>query len=102
MNRLVQDNLVAEKVRCACLSSIASRQRTITLLLIDAEGHDVDVLLKYPLGIVPTARVAFEAMHLTDSAWRTAVKLLRDHGFESIDFQPREQVLSTWHNTSWA
>ena len=101
MKRLVQDNLVVEKVRCACLSTIARRQRIITLLLIDTEGHDVDVLLKYPFGLVPTARVAFEAMHLTDAAWQTAVKLLHDHGFESIDTQPRGQVLSTWHNVSW-
>ena len=101
MKRLVQDNLVVEKVHCACLSNIASTQRTVTLLFIDAEGHDVDVLFKYPFGLVPTARVAFEAIHLSNSAWRSAVKLLHDHRFESIDAHPGGQVLSTWHNVSW-
>ena len=105
LSKVIEKNLRRTEVRCVCLHEEArmaaalARHPTarasaagtptplleaVSLLMIDAEGHDFEVLASYPFGSVPTWRVMFEAHHMRNKDFDSASALLRSHGFEKV------------------
>ena len=102
MQRLLAENLVSTEVECLCLPELLLRGPwpgfAVTLLLVDAEGADADVLEQYPFAELPPARVQFEPMHLTNAAWDRSVSLLRRLGYENVAGPWQTAFASTWHH----
>lgn len=100
---LVRDHLVAHRVSCLCLESMVPRLLTeasrhaISLLMIDTEGHDLNVLQQYPFARVPTERVIYETLHLQDHEIVIAAKHMRSHGFVSLMAPLSRSRFSVWH-----
>ena len=76
-----------------------AESRRLTLLLIDAEGHDAQILSRFPFERVPVSRVTFEAQHLPNVDFRAAGEALQRHGFELV-FGGFKAALSTWHHVN--
>ena len=57
------------------------RLRAVTLLVIDTEGSDLEVLRQWPFESLPTWRVVFEARHMSDQHFEEAAALLERRGF---------------------
>ena len=74
--------------------------RSVSLLLIDAEGTDADVLAQYPFGSLPPARVAFEPMHLSNEQWDSSVARLRSLGYENVAGPWQRAFSSVWHRVN--
>jgi hypothetical protein len=100
MQHLVEDNLAVESVECLCLSSLLRSQDSVSLLLVDAEGRDAEVLFQYPWDRLPPARVAFEAMHLSNELWDRTVTLLKSHGYENVMGARQTAWQSVWHRVN--
>ena len=92
---------------CACLQHEApaalrgtSRRAAgaVAFLLVDAEGHDHEVLRSYPFATVPTWRVNFEAFHMPNAEYNRTAALLHSHGFEKLYGGPKA-FSNSWHNT---
>lgn len=116
--RVVSRNLRSTKVACYCPADLlqsgvegtrgttngpatALPRRNLTLLLIDAEGHDATVLKQFPFELVRVSRVTFEAQHMPDRIFRATGVMLRSHGFELV-YGGFKAPLSTWHHVNAA
>ena len=103
LRRLVRDHLVSLRVPCLCLPSLLPRlmanaaRQAVGLLVIDAEGHDLQVLRQYPFANVPTWRVVYETLHLSDEGIIEAARLMRRHGFVSLLAPLSRSRFSVWH-----
>eukprot|EP00308_Calcidiscus_leptoporus_P001326 CAMPEP_0119378932 /NCGR_PEP_ID=MMETSP1334-20130426/50595_1 /TAXON_ID=127549 /ORGANISM="Calcidiscus leptoporus, Strain RCC1130" /LENGTH=311 /DNA_ID=CAMNT_0007398299 /DNA_START=32 /DNA_END=967 /DNA_ORIENTATION=- len=96
---VIKHNIRSRDVRCACFDGDAAPHDeprgavdvlggvpNTSLLVIDAEGHDDEVIAAYPLGR-PRARprrVIFEAKHLVPERFRAAVSRLQACGYECV------------------
>ena len=58
--------------------------QVVTLLFIDAEGHDHEVLLEYPFDVFPPQRVVFEAVNIGRANFEVAAAHLRAHGYRFV------------------
>ena len=98
LRRAIEDNMRRHESRCLCLSSELARRSVahINLLMIDAEGHDDQVIRAFPFGAVRVDRVVFEAVHMPNARFRAVASHLRSFGFEHVKgvFKDYE---STWH-----
>ena len=72
------------------------RHRRVSLLVVDAEAHDYEVLAQFPFGRVPVERVVFEATHMRNADFDAAAALLSSHGFVPLrgGFKAASNV---WH-----
>lgn len=99
LRNVVRDNIVSNVVPCACLATELRDEQDVALLVIDAEGHDYEVLRQYPFDRIHTARVVFESMHLYPaSKINEAASLLMRHGFVNIMGGLGRVPFSMWHN----
>ena len=97
---MVRENLRTRHVACYCAAALLpARQARLTLLLVDAEGHDAHILLRFPFGAVAVDRVTFEAQHLPDERFRATGRWLQAHGFELV-YGGFKAPLSTWHRVN--
>ena len=71
----------------------------LTLLLIDAEGHDAAIVLAFPFARVSVSRLTFEAAHVPNARFMATGDYLRAHGFELV-FGGFKSHLSTWHHVN--
>ena len=91
---MINANLRSHDARCLCLAEELKLQtnthnplkseRSVTLLAIDAEGFDLEILRQWPFDVLPTARVSFEAAHLSDANFEAAAALLEGKGFRYV------------------
>ena len=70
---------------------------SVSLLVIDAEGHDLHVLQQYPFASVPTWRVIYESTHLSDDDVVRAARLMRAHGYVSLLAPLSKSPYAVWH-----
>lgn len=118
MKNLVRDNLKRSEVACGCLSAEPAHgrdvnrvalPRTVTLLVIDAEGYDGEVLQHYPFRARPPTRVVYESTHLGQSGINRAAALLMGFGYVNILGGLGRVPFAVWHhpngsqsvNASW-
>lgn len=101
MHKVLGDNVQRRVTKCACLEHELQSEESVTLLLVDAEGFDADILRRYPFGRVPTTRVMFEKFHLNASAVHATAELLRSHGFMPVPSESyKDAYTETWHHTT--
>ena len=84
---VIRANLRSHETRCLCFAEelqLLSHERSVTLLTIDAEGADLEVLRQWPFDALPTTRVMFEAAHLSHAQFEEAAELLERHGFRFV------------------
>ena len=98
MRRLISKNIRTVPVPCFCLRSELASEPTVTLLTVDAEGHDFDVLNSYPFDVphLRPWRVHFEARHLSRASYLNATALLSAHGYGHVAGSRRAEA-DTWH-----
>lgn len=84
MSRIVQDNIQSLSVQCICLAEEAHALRSLTLLLIDAEGYDYEILSQWPFDTAKPLRIGFEAVHLSSQKLYAASNMLCRNGYVSI------------------
>ena len=100
LSRVIADNIRTRNVACACfgggagagkaLGSVAeavlSGMPPVALLVVDAEGHDDEVLRAYPFERPPARprRVYFETKHLSRERFRGAAARLAGTGFACL------------------
>ena len=82
-------------VPCADMARELVGVANVTLLQIDAESHDVDVLREYPWSISRPWRVSFEA-GFDRSKFEEAVSILRTQGYAHVSGS-LGAPLSIWH-----
>ena len=103
MHSAVAKNIKATSVRCFCAATeLGARLRLrhgnrLSLLVVDAEGHDDAVLLQFPFATVRPARVLFEASHLALRRFYRLARHLRAWGYEMLEGGPKAYI-STWHH----
>ena len=73
--------------------------RRVTLLMIDAESNDLDVLRVYPFGRSPPCRVIFEASNMPRDEFEQGARLLRRHGYRHVE-GGHGAPLSVWHHVN--
>ena len=101
MDRLVMNRIVAHQVPCGCLAtevSVLRATRPVTLLMIDAEGYDAEVLKQYPFDRIPTWRVVYETSHLSTDSIRSSAKLMMSHGFVNLLGGLAKLPMTMWHH----
>ena len=76
----------------------ASATRSVTLLMIDAEGFDDHVLHAFPFGSVHVDRVIYESQHLSTARAFLAARLMHSHGFVSVNAPLTPSGESVWHH----
>ena len=108
MKNVVVKNIKATYVRCFCTAvELAPRLRRggrgghggLSLLVIDAEGHDDLILLQFPFDSVRPARLLFEASHFRPWRFYRLARHLRAWGYEMLGGKTTDYI-STWHNTN--
>ena len=67
--------------------------------MIDAEGHDLKVLRKYPFRQLPPVRVIFEASNMKRDDFELAASLLRRNGYRNVA-GGHGAALSVWHSAN--
>lgn len=90
--------LVNVSVPCLSLQGELSKiaPQSLTLLMIDAEGHDHDVLREYPFARYPPSRVIFEASNMGRDDFESSAMLLRRHGMRHVS-GGHGTPMSVWH-----
>ena len=85
------------RVPCIEWARELSGESAVQLLLVDAEGHDDEVLEQYPFERVETWRVVFEAARISREKFSAAATRLRLAGFRHIagGFNSMQSV---WHH----
>ena len=68
LSKVIRRNIRATHVKCVCPSALINEFPTanrthLTLLIVDAEGHDANILEQFPFGSVKVDRVTFEALN---------------------------------------
>ena len=112
---MITKNLRSAQVPCLCLSRAGlgldgashdaagakppplATPRAVTLLVIDTEGHDLEVLRQWPFASLPAFRVVFEARHMSDASFEQAAEHLSRHGFHYVAGAYGSYV-SEWHH----
>jgi hypothetical protein len=110
LRRLVRDHLVSMVVPCLCLGKLLPRlladptahRQAVSLLVVDAESYDLHVLRQYPFETVPTWRVVYETVHLSNDDIVAAARLMRSQGFVSLLAPLSKSPFSVWHNNKSA
>ena len=72
------------QVRCTTFQDVLSETPSLDLLLIDAEGFDLELLKLFDFQRFLPAIVRFEHVHLSTSDWNEAVELLARHGYRTL------------------
>jgi hypothetical protein len=98
LRHVVDKNLRSRQVECACLAGGLGVQGAVSLLQVDAERHDYEVISQYPFDKLPTWRVIFEATHMTGQTFNATASLLRSHGFVCVLGKHKGAAMSVWHN----
>lgn len=98
MSRVISDNLAPLLVPCACLRDELASESTVDLLMVDAEGYDLEVLKTFPFDAVRTRRVVYETLHMSPSAIRAAAALMMRAGFANIQGGLTLAPMSVWHH----
>ena len=88
------------QVPCACLRDELAREASVALLMVDAEGSDLEVLRQYPFDAVRTRRVAYETLHMSPPAIRAAAAIMMRAGFANILGGLTQTPMSVWHHTN--
>lgn len=80
------ENIVAQKVRCATIASLAREHGLprCDLIQIDAEGFDGQIVRAIDFAALQPVIVRFEHVHLTNRECDACVELLASHGFRFI------------------
>ena len=103
MRSVIVNNLKATDVRCFCvateLGTRLPRDERLSLLIVDAEGHDDVVLHQFPFATIRPARVLFEAHHLGLGRFFRLARRLRAWGYEMLGGMPTDYI-STWHHVN--
>ena len=103
MHSVIAKNIKATDVRCFCVATeLETRLRhgnRLSLLVVDAEGHDDAVLRQFPFAAVRPARVLFEANHLGLRRFYKLARHLRAWGYEMLEGTPTAYI-STWHHVN--
>ena len=81
----IKHALRSVRVPCIDWARELSGESVVHLLLVDAEGHDHEVLEHYPFERVETWRVIFEAARISRSTFAEAAARLRHAGFRHIN-----------------
>ena len=99
MSRLVSDHIQPISVRCACLKTEVQSFTNggISLLVIDCEGHDFQVLRAFPFHLVRVERVIYESTHLSKQDRLAAAELMHALGFISVMAPLSSTPGSVWH-----
>jgi len=123
VRRVIEANMVADAVPCTCLRTAVlrharplarplarqisrphelergGRRPVVRLLLVDAEGHDKDVLDAYPFAQVETWRVQFESNKINATRLAAVRARLGAHGFRPLQLGDRTaQPDDVWHH----
>ena len=103
MRNAIVKNIKATSVRCFCvateLRTHLRRGNHLSMLIIDAEGHDDAVLYQFPFATIRPARVLFEANHLGLRRFYRLARHLRAWGYEMLGGMPTDYI-STWHHVN--
>ena len=92
----IKQTLRSVRVPCIDWARELSGESVVHLLLVDAEGHDHEVLEHYPFERVETWRVIFEAARISRSQFAEAAARLRHAGFRHVE-GPFGAMQSVWH-----
>ena len=95
---VIKDNLVTSTVQCACLRDEVSSFDSVTLLMIDTEGYDFEVLKQYPFDRLMPARVVFESMHLSNIDCNAAASFMMRLGYANILGGLGKVGMTIWHH----
>ena len=99
---MIRNNLRRVDVRCYCMGRelrLKPSEPAVTLLVVDAEGYDYNVLAQYPWrrpGLKPW-RVVFESSHLQNADFDSAAELLRSHGYRQLS-GGYHRFINEWHH----
>ena len=109
LRHVIKSNLRQRPIRCACLdteiaamaAALPSRappssdpaharkdgaaRAVVDLLVVDAEGHDDQVLDQYPFGRWAPRRLVFEPKHLPPDRFQALAARLRARGYECLE-----------------
>jgi hypothetical protein len=103
MRSVITKNIKATGVRCFCAATeLKARLRfdnRLSLLMVDAEGHDDAVLHQFPFAAIRPARILFEANHLRPQRFYRLARYLRAWGYEMLGGTPMDYI-STWHHVN--
>jgi len=103
MRNVIVKNVRATDVHCFCapteLGKRLRRGSRLSLLMVDAEGHDDAVLHQFPFATIRPARVVFEANHLGWWRFHRLARHLRAWGYEMLGGTPTDYI-STWHHVN--
>lgn len=100
MREIITKNIKETSVHCFCIATdLASHADNLSLLMIDAEGHDDAVLEQFPFDHMKPARVIFEAFHLGLRRFYKIARYLRAYGYEMLDGSPTAYI-TTWHHVN--
>ena len=90
--------MVTTTVRCACLRDELAAYSSVTLLMIDAEGYDLEVLKQFPFERLQPARVVFETLNLSDADNNAAVAFMMRLGYANVVGGLGKVGMSIWHH----
>eukprot|EP00308_Calcidiscus_leptoporus_P025474 CAMPEP_0119357874 /NCGR_PEP_ID=MMETSP1334-20130426/6188_1 /TAXON_ID=127549 /ORGANISM="Calcidiscus leptoporus, Strain RCC1130" /LENGTH=315 /DNA_ID=CAMNT_0007372225 /DNA_START=45 /DNA_END=992 /DNA_ORIENTATION=+ len=79
---VIWKNLRPLEVSCACIGADLAGERSVELLVVDAEGHDDHAIAAYPLRSHPPRRIIFEPKHMPESRVVALGNQLRASGYE--------------------
>ena len=104
LQNVVWKNLRPLRVECACFQRELPAD-PIDLLFVDAEGHDDDVLARYPFHSHSPRRLVFEPKHLSEARFHALTQRLHRLGYccldELLDGKPCAASMSlgtsSWH-----
>jgi hypothetical protein len=81
LERVVSANILERRLPCACLAAELASETRVALLVVDAEGHDSNVLAQFPFDRIKPAAIVFEAKHLADDDFARVSLRLRALGY---------------------
>jgi hypothetical protein len=96
MRDLVRLNMVQTNVTCACLASELRAEVNVTLLVVDAEGQDEEVLLQYPFARLPPDALVYESIHLSPEAADRLAGWLESRGYVCAENNCRTKAEHTF------
>ena len=97
---VIKNNIASVAVPCFCMATevrLQANEPAVTLLVIDTEGFDQNVLLQYPFETLPTMRVVFEANKMPNRVFDAICGFLHRHGYIHLS-GGYKSAISTWHH----